>query len=231
MDPQNNIDATSVFGVAKPKSSKEEAFHRELERRSLDEIRIKNPDTMDFFVEWDKRYWRVPAGGTLDVPRYIAIKYCKDKAVDTINRLNEKMHAKDLEERSAKGLPAFESKWHEAQATYEQPRYPKTNDRELLAKLYGEYWVGLVSEFGRDNIPQNFQTQGEQELDLTPIELKIIKDLENRRVSNTDNKTVISQEKPFAKFETPAQQPESKEEMVNEVTIEEDAKTEPTTTG
>ncbi len=205
----DDFDATQVFGVRKPLSTKEELFHRELERRSLDIIRVKNPDSADFIIEWDKRYWRVPANGTLDVPRYLAIKYCKDKAVDTINSINAKMHTKDMEERAAKGLPAFESKWHEEQATYAQPRYPKTDDKELLSKLYSEYWVGLVYEYGKDQPVQT--SQPAEELDMTPIELKIIKELENRRVDVSTHTEVPVEEKPIT---------EPKEEKVREVTVD-----------
>jgi len=194
----DEFDAVNVFGVRKPLTNAQELYHRELERRSLDIIRVKNPDTQDFFAEWDKRFWRVPADGTLDVPRYIAIKYCKDKAVDTINKINEKMHIKDMEERASKGLPAFASKWEEEQATYAQPRYPKTGDRELLSKLYSEYWLGLVYEYGKDQ-PQQVMNQATEELDMTPIELKIIKELEGRKVDITTPEP-IRQEIPTARF-------------------------------
>jgi hypothetical protein len=226
MDP-NSFDVTQVFGVRKPMTTKEEIFHRELERRSLDIIRVKNPDQADFFVEWDKRYWKVPAQATLDVPRYIAIKYCKDKAVDTVNKLTDKMHIKDMEERSAKGLPAFESKWQEAQATYEQPRYPKTNDKELLSKLYSVYWVGLVYEYGKDT-PVQYQNQAEAELDMTPIELKIIAELENRRVDlGKETPVQVQEPSPFKGFtETPVT---TKEELAKEVTVDEPAKDSQTT--
>lgn len=208
MPDNTDYDAANIFGVRRPLTNKEELMHRELERRSLDIIRVSNPDTKDFFAEWDKRFWRVPAGGTLDVPRYIAIKYCKDKAVETINRTNQKLHDKEIEERQVKGLPAFESKWHEEQATYAQPRYPRTNDKELLSKLYSEYWLGLVYEYGRDN-PQQTSNQPE-DLDMTPIELKIIKDLEGRRVDLTEQ-APVKQERPMAGFD-------SKETLVDEVT-------------
>jgi hypothetical protein len=212
--PDDQFDATQVFGVRKPLSSAEELYHRELERRSLDVIRVKNPDSLDFFCEWDKRYWRVPAIGTLDVPRYIAIKYCKDKAVDTINKVNAKMHASEMEERSKKGLPPFESGWHEQAATYDQPRYPKTNDRELLSKLYSEYWVGLVYEFGKDQ-PQTQFAQPEGEQDMTPIELKIIKELEGRRVD-------MSKEEPKSPIKETPTVSFTKDEMTNAVTIEDE---------
>ena len=224
------MDAVNVFGVRKPLTNAQELFMRELERRSLDIIRVKNPDTADFFAEWDKRYWRVPAGGTLDVPRYIAIKYCKDKAVDTINKADAKLHDKEMEERRAKGLPEFESKWQEEQATHAQPRYPKSNDRELLSKLYGEYWLGLVYEYGKDN-PMQAPDQA-TELDMTPIELKIIKELENRRVDVTTPEP-IKGDKPFTGFAgtpTPTVVETPKEELVNEVTVEEPKNAEPNTT-
>ncbi|MBZ5529724.1 MAG: hypothetical protein LAN71_17745 [Acidobacteriia bacterium] len=228
MDPQkqDQFDATNIFGVRRPLSTKEEIFHRELERRSFDIIRIKNPDNQDFFAEWDKRYWKVPAQGTLDVPRYVAIKYCKDKAVDTINKLNQKMHDQEMEERNKKGFTAFESKWHEEQATYTQPRYPKTNDKELLTKLYSEYWVGLVYEYGKDQ-PQQVMNQATEELDMTPIELKIIKEMEGRRVDMGTPAPVQSEMTPGAFSEpTKATQPPlyvSKADLAKEVTIE-DAK-------
>lgn len=228
MDPnQQQFDATQVFGVRRPLSTREELFHRELERRSLDVIRVKNPDTTDFSIEWDKRYWRVPAQGTLDVARYLAIKYCNNKAVDTINKINEKLHTKEMEERTAKGLPAFESKWHEEAATYAQPRYPKTNDRELLTKLYSEYWVGMVYEFGKDQ-PIQATDQATGEIDMTPIELKIIKELENRRV-DVSIPAPVKEEKPFTGFTQPPMPAPAvqavpvvtpKEELAKEVTVE-----------
>jgi hypothetical protein len=220
MDP----DVTNVFGVRKPLNSKEEIFHRELERRSLDIIRVKNPDSTDFFAEWDKRYWRVPANGTLDVPRYIAIKYCKDKAVDTINKLNDKMHAQELEERSKKGLPSFESKWHEEQATYSQPRYPKTGDKDLLSKLYSVYWLGLVYEYGKDSPMQSAPEEG---LDMTPIELKIIKDLEGRRVDV--EQTPVKTEVPTTGFDTNPPLYVSKKDLAKEMTVEEPSNAKPNT--
>lgn len=224
MNPQDqNLDATSVFGVQKPMSNTQEMFHRELERRSLDIIRVKNPDNKDFFIEWDKRYWRVPAQGTLDVPRYIAIKYCKDKAVDTINHTADKLHETDIVNREKSGLPPFESKWHEQQATYVKSNYPRTNDKSLLTKLYSEYWVGLVYEYGKDN---PMQTQSEPEtLDMTPIELKIIKEMENRRVDVVEQ-APVKEEKTFTGFQSPTAQAEPvfipKEKMVDEVSLPDD---------
>ncbi len=209
----DNNDASSVFGVAKPRSNAEEQYHRELERRSLDIIRVKNPDKTDFHIEWDKRYHRVPAMGTADVPRYIAMKYCRDKAIEVINSINEKMHEAELEDRAKKGLPAFESKWHENQATYIKPNYPRTDDKVLLAKLYSEYWVGLVYEFGKD-MP-NQVPQQEQNVDLTPVEEKILNEMRNRRVDLSEQAPVQGQ--------TPISGFEPKEALVDEVTVE-DAK-------
>ena len=206
----DDLNASNVFGVAKPKSNNEELFHRELERRSLDVIRVKNPDNKDFFIEWDKRYHRVPANGTADVPRYIAQKYCKDKAVEVVNSLADKMHAQELEDRSKKGLPPFESKWHEQQATYVKANYPRTDDKEILAKLYSEYWVGLVYEFGKDAPVQN---QPEQGMDMTSTELKVIRDLENRRV-DAEPAPIIKEDVQKVSFD----KPKSKEQMLKEVT-------------
>jgi hypothetical protein len=217
MNPNDqNLDAFQVFGTRRPYTNAEELYHRELQRKSFDIIRVKNPDNTDFYFDWDKRYYHVPANGTADIMRYLAITYCRNKAIDTINKTAEKMHKAEIEDRQRKGLPAYQSKYDENKETYASARYPKTNDRELLAKLYSEYWVGLVSEYGKD-MPPDMRQEPEQGFDLTPIELKIIKELEGRRVDFVE--TPVKEEPVFTKKFEGEPVPTPKEELVEEITV------------
>lgn len=229
MDQQNDYDAFNVFGVRKPRTPQEQEWHREMERRSYDIIRVKNPDNFDFFVEWDRRHQRVPALGTADMARFWAVKYCRDKTVDIINRMNDKLHKEDLEERARKGLPSYKDKYEENAETYSTQRYPKTNDRELLTKIYSQLWVGLVYEYGKDMPPMAAQDPRAGEVDLTPLEQKILMELEGRRVDLSKEEkpavrpTFVEPEVKEIMIKMPEEvKTESKEEILQEVTAEEE---------
>ena len=219
---QNDTDAYNVFGVQKPRSQGEEMFHRELERRSLDIIRVKNPDTFDFFVEWDKRYWRVPANETADLQRYLAVKYCRDKFVDIVNRLAKKMHDDTLKDREKKGLPVYRDKYTENWETYMTGSFPTTSDDALRAKVYQELWLGLVVEFGKDNPPPIQYNPKEGETDLTPIEQKILMTLESKKVEINTKPFTESQPVKAPTAPVFTKEPETKEELVKEVTTEDE---------
>jgi len=205
----DEMDAPNVFGVQKPRTPGDEAWHREMARRSLDIVRVKNPDKEDFFVEWDHRFHRVPGLGTADLPRYIATTYCRDKATDIINKMAQKLHDDFIEARRKKGLPEYTDKNVENNETYMTQTFPKGNDRELLTKIYGQLWVGIVSEFGKDQPVMNSNPRA-GEVDLTPLEQKILMDLENRRVDMADEPQAEVKEEPiFGTF--------NKEEILEEV--------------
>jgi len=198
---ENDVDAVNVFGVPKPRTPQQEVWHREMARRSLDIIRVKNPDKEDFFVEWDHRFHRVPGNATADLPRYIATTYCRDKATDIINKMNQKLHDEFIEARRKKGLPEYTDKNVENNETYMTQTFPKGNDRVLLTKIYGQLWVGLVTEFGKDEPTMNNNAR-QGEVDLTPLEQKILMDLENRKVDLADDPQKEVKEEPvFGTFD------------------------------
>lgn len=187
------MDDQTPFDL-KQRSSTEENWHKEQERRSFDVIRVKNPTNKDYVVEWGKpaTYHRVPANGTADVFRYIATKYCRDMKDLLINEFNQKKHDEEIAERRKKGLAQFESKWHENEATYARPDYKKTNDVKEAVAIYSELWVGLVSEFGKD---QPVQT-GSFDNIPTSDEIKALESVANRKISDIEEKPVIDESKP-----------------------------------
>jgi len=223
MNP-NDTDAYNVFGVNKPYTPGEESWHREMARRSLDIIRVKNPDTFDFYVEWDKRHWRVPANDTADLQRYLAVKYCRDKFVDIVNKLSKKMHDEAIKEREKQGLPSYRDKYTENWETYMTGSFPTTSDDALRSKIYQELWLGLVVEFGKDNPPPTQYNSKEGETDLTPIEQKILMTLENKKVSI--NTKPFTESQPIKQPTSPVfvKEPINKESLIKEVTVEDDNK-------
>lgn len=171
------------YGTQDPAQAKGEAWHREQYRRSLDVIRVKNPTQKDFFIEWDHRFHKVPAQGTADVYRFLATNYCRDMKDKIINEMAQKLHDESIADRAKKGLPAFNNKYEENYATYMTDPFPKTNDWNLAGKIYADLWVGLVSEWGKDDPREVNPRAGE--VDLKPEETKLLESLQSKRVSSS----------------------------------------------
>ena len=223
------------LGVQSPQQAQQEQWHREQERRSFDVIRVKNPTSKDYFVEWDHRYHKVPAESTADVPRFVATKYCRDMKDKIIHEMGQRMHDEHIAYRVKNGQPAYNNKYEENYATYMTEPYPKTNDWELAAKIYADLWVGLVMEWGKD-VPTNVNPRA-GEVDSVPAEVKLLQSLETKKVSNS----LPVQESPAEMFTNIPPQPATpqyappvtpeapfsfgsmKEELEKEVTLEERA--------
>lgn len=164
----------------------EEAWHKEQERKKYDIIRIKNPLSEDFYIKYDtNRYQKVPGNSTIDVPRYIALRYITHMKDQIINLTTQKMHDEYMRERREKGHPDFKSKWEENEETYMSSKYPKTNDPKVMAEIISDLWVGLVYEFGRD-VPPSMVDPRSGEVDLTPPEMKILEGLDKKRVDPSE---------------------------------------------
>ena len=102
-----------IYGQ-KPKTPVEEAWHNEQRRKQYDIIRIKNPTDRDFYVMYDvNQYQKVPKHSTLDMPRYIAIRYVQHMKDEMINAMIKEKHDAEIKERQSKGFPGFKSKWEE----------------------------------------------------------------------------------------------------------------------
>lgn len=175
---------TQAFGGPQPKTSVEEAWHREQERKKYDIIRVSNPTPKDFYVKYDTgRYQKIAANSTADIPRYMAIRYLTHMKDQILHEEAERMHDEYIAERDAKGLPRYTDKATENKETYETQAYPKTNDPVLIQKVFSQLWVGLVYEFGRDIPPEQSQNDPRSgEVDLTPPEIRIMEKLDNKRI-------------------------------------------------
>jgi len=210
--------AAAPYGAQDPVQAKGEAWHAEQYRRSLDIIRVKNPTSKDFFIEWDHRFHKVPANGTADVYRFLATNYCRSMKDQIINEMNQQMHDEAIVERQKKGLPAFNNKYEENYATYMTDPYPKTNDWNLAAKIYADLWLGLVSEWGKDNPNEVNPRAGE--VDQKPEEIKILESMQTKRVTSVPMAVQGETQVPEPAFSfSSMKQQVNKEELEKEVSV------------
>lgn len=128
-----------------------EIVRRELERRSLDTIRVYNPLDTVFRYKYDSRNFSVPAKGTADVERYLAEAYAQ-KIIEHMIGRDQLVKGNELLALRQKQLgKTFLDKYEENKEVWD--RVPKLNDRELI-DTYGEMVVlGLVEEYGMEEVP------------------------------------------------------------------------------
>lgn len=173
-------DLSSQLTGTRVQTPLEEAWHTEQRRRQYDIIRVKNPTDSDFYVEYDtNQHQRVPANSTLDMPRYIAERYCKHMTDKIIHGIAQQMHDDVIKERNAKGFPPYKHKSEENEDTYLSANFPKTNDPKVAQPIWDKLWVGLVTEVGRDRPPEDHRYD-EVKRDL--FEVQMLKQLQDKRV-------------------------------------------------
>ena len=167
---------------------KAELWHKEAARKANDTIRVYNPTNKDYFIVWDGYKHRVPAKGTLDCPRYIAMTYRRDMVVQLINELSDKQRAEWEAERKKKGEAPLND--------YEKnlllfPKEHRTDNPELVRAFSKEIWLGVVKEFGLDDVTPQMQSG---QVDLKSLEDKVLEELDTLRVAplETDSAPVLT---------------------------------------
>lgn len=127
------------------------ANRREMERRSLDIVRIYNPLETRFNYMHDSRYHSVDGKSTKDVTRFLAAHYFKKIAERIIGDQQLKTGAELLALREKQFGRTFLDKYEENKEVWD--RTPKLNDPELLKEIYNTVILGLVEEYGME-IPE-----------------------------------------------------------------------------
>ncbi len=164
-------------------SQNPDAYKKELERRSMDSIRVFNPTDTDYYVEWDGYKHRVPGKnkdegigkGMRVLPRYIAEKYVREMKNLLINQMNDKRLA-DIKEKLQKAGTA-DIVWN-ANTELERQHDVRTDNPELVKKYYEICWLGVEQEYGMDEVtaPQALPRES-----YTHSEEDMLKELQNRR--------------------------------------------------
>jgi len=132
---------------------KKSSYQQELERRSNDLLRVYNPLTEDYIIEWDKKngtkLFRVPSKEEAVFPRYIAEKYLREMfdkivitdAMDAVKKENER--------RVKSGMAVMDKTLKTGEQEQFESKFYIGNDdraREILSILY----MGVETEFGID---------------------------------------------------------------------------------
>lgn len=143
-----------------------ELAKRELERRSLDIIRVYNPLEHTFPFMYNRYWHRIPAKSTKDLPRYLAIHFFKhicDKMIgDQINTEGEALKALREKQMGKQFLDHYEENvqiWD---------RTPKMNDPELIEQIKKVVIKGIVEEYGMDE-PEPELREFDKPLDFRPL--------------------------------------------------------------
>jgi hypothetical protein len=152
-----------------------DTYKRELERHSKDIVMVHNPLDKDYTCIWDKFKHVIPncnrdigfGKGNNELPFYIARKYFNEMKDIMVNTSNQKIVEKRIEIKEKSGAN-FETKWHEQTVWNNLPR---TNDRKVVDSLFEELWLGIVREFGLDEVENevpmaDFKTEEEHMNDM-----------------------------------------------------------------
>lgn len=123
---------------------------RELERRSKDIIRVHNPLDTPFRFKYDSFPHVIPAKGDKDMERYLAEQYRK-KIIEHMIGQEQLKQGKELLELREKQLgKTFLDKYEENKEVWD--RVPRQNDAQLIEAYTEIVVVGLVAEYGMEDI-------------------------------------------------------------------------------
>jgi hypothetical protein len=173
-----------------------EMTRREMERKSLDTIRLYNP------LEHAYRYmvggfWHsVPAKGYKDEPRYLARMYFK-KIAEYMIGLQAAEQGEKLKAIREKQLgKTFIDKYEENIEIWN--KVPRTDDPELLKKIKEVVIVGLVEEYGME-APPEMPADQVKTADMRPLSDQIFDDFEKEEKRISEEAPVETKKYPINK--------------------------------
>jgi len=134
-----------------PRSAQEEAFHKELEDRSKDIIRVHNPLDIEFKFKYDSRWFKVPAKGYKDWEAFLAWKFYNDIGQYMIGSAIIAKGEKMIEDRAKKGMDEFLDKYVENKAIWD--KVPHMDNKDLWNDVAKEVIIGIVEEYGKELPP------------------------------------------------------------------------------
>ncbi len=143
------------FDQAAKQEADMELVRREMARISRDIIRVYNPLDFPFKFKWDSYPQSIPAKGTKDIERYLAMAYLKKIAQYMIGE-QIMLKGKELLELREKQLgKQFLDKYEENKEVWDKT--PKMNDPELIKAIGETVILGLVEEYGMEDVVDNEQ--------------------------------------------------------------------------
>lgn len=129
-----------------------ELTRREMERKSLDTIRLYNPLDHTFRYMYSGYWHQVTAKGTKDEPRYLANHYFKKIAEYMIGTQSIEKGTELLKLREKQLGKQFLDKYEENREVWD--KVPRQDDPDLLKEIKDVVIVGLVEEYGMEVMSQ-----------------------------------------------------------------------------
>ena len=154
-----------------------EMTRREMQRKSLDIMRLYNPLDHNFVYKYDGYNHFVPAKQTKDEPRYLARHYFKKIAEYMIGLQQQKSGAELLKLREKQFGKSFLDKYEENQEVWN--KVPKLDDPELLKTIYSTVVLGLVEEYGME-LPAELPAESTHKMDLRSLTDQIFDETEKK---------------------------------------------------
>jgi len=162
-------------------SERNSSILREMQRTSLDLIRIYNPTDEDFTIVWDGYKHIVPnknkdtgyGKGMRVVQRYLAMWYLKH-ITDKI--ITEKQDAKIAQLRTKYEDAGIEDSILKAQLEVERNRSLRTDNEQEVKKIAEVVWLGIEERYGMDDEVVEQATS----IDQRPVHEKVVDELTNK---------------------------------------------------
>lgn len=128
--------------------------HREMQRRSLDKIRINNPFDFDAVVVWDGFQHIIPRQSYAVKERYIAEKYLREMAERIITEGADLAAVKENERRVKSGMSEMDKSMRtNEKVTFDTPFYANWGVTKINTIKQYNLYGGIVEEFGMQFLP------------------------------------------------------------------------------
>lgn len=187
--------------MAQSDSERNNALLREMQRTSLDKIRIYNPTDTDFTIMWDGFKHVVPnknkdvgfGKGQRVVERYLALWYLKHMTDHIINEKQQK-RLDELKEKYEKA--GVEDYLVKANMQLESNKSVRTDNEAEVKRIAEIIWLGIEERYGMDDKESDFTTKMQ---DQRPIHEQIAATLNNKVYKKPEEVVETSTEYPINK--------------------------------
>lgn len=171
-----------------------EMRRREAARRSMDTIRVYNPLDTTFSFMYDRYWHRVPAKSEKDFPRYLAMHFFKKISDEIINNKIQTEGQALKAKREKETGQEFKDPYEENVQVWD--KMPKLNDPKLINDIKKTVIVGMVEEYGMDQVPEEKTPDGP--VDFRPIHEQAFDDINQVTISRDtplrENKATLEKE-------------------------------------
>src|SRR3989304_4810430 len=127
-------------------------IHREMQRRSQDIYRVRNPRSEDYKLVWDSFVETIPAGGTYDLETYKMEKYLREMTALLIRERIQAEVDKENERRRSRGEKEMEKWTGEAQHVLEGKVSVEHQTPESMFCIDNAIHFAHVKEYGVERV-------------------------------------------------------------------------------